>query len=85
MASWRPVTSISEQRYREIFGNSDEELDENGSDIDVTGFYAYDYLFQSSKFGAFNRTKKSVLKQATKQCWSNYFLNLIAFLSFKTS
>ena len=31
------------------------------------------------------RLKRSVSKQATEQSWSKYFLNLIAFLSFKTS
>ena len=31
------------------------------------------------------RLKRSVSKQATEQSWSKYFLNFIAFLSFKTS
>ena len=40
MASRFPPTSISEDQFREIFGNSDEEFDENDSDIDFTGFEA---------------------------------------------
>ena len=31
---------ISEDQFREIFGSSDEEFDENDSDIDFTGFEA---------------------------------------------
>ena len=40
MASCFPPTSISRDQFREIFGNSDEEFDENDSDIDFTGFEA---------------------------------------------
>ena len=40
MASRLSPTSISEDQFREIFGNSDEEFDENDSDIDFTGFEA---------------------------------------------
>ena len=40
MASRFPPTSISEDQFRQIFGNLDEEFDENDSDIDFTGFEA---------------------------------------------
>ena len=40
MASRLSLTSISEDQFREIFGNSDEEFDENDSDMDFTGFEA---------------------------------------------
>ena len=40
MASRLSPTSISEDQFREIFGNSDEEFDENDSDINFTGFEA---------------------------------------------
>ena len=40
MASRLSPTSISEDHFREIFGNSGEEFDENDSDIDFTGFEA---------------------------------------------
>ena len=38
MASRLSPTSISGDQFREIFGNSDEEFDENDSDINFTGF-----------------------------------------------
>ena len=40
MASRLSPTSISEDQFREILGNSDEEFDENDSDINFTGFEA---------------------------------------------
>ena len=33
--------------------------------------------------GAYNRTAKSVSKQATQQCWLKYFLNLIGFFTLQ--
>ena len=40
MASRLSPTSISGDQFREIFGNQDEEFDENDSDINFTGFEA---------------------------------------------
>ena len=40
MASGLSPTSISGDQFREIFGNQDEEFDENDSDINFTGFEA---------------------------------------------
>ena len=40
MASRLSPTSISGDQFREIFGNADEEFDENDSDMNFTGFEA---------------------------------------------
>ena len=40
MASRLSPTSISEDQFRQIFGNSDEEFDKNDLDIDFMGFEA---------------------------------------------
>ena len=57
MASCFPPTSISRDQFREIFGNSDEEFDENDSDIDFTGFEAR----------GMKKATVKVRKQAVKQ------------------